>query len=334
MIRSPLTRTAFVLACATAPAVAQDATTVRGTVMDATTMRPVVGAIVRLGPVGTQRMTRTDETGSWVFSRVPMLTLALDVRALGYEQVRRTIEVAMNVAPIAITLSRLAVLDTIRVRAAKQGLFGVVGTASDLRPLPNAELRIVGGGRIKLDSTARFFVPIRTIGSYFLRAKAPGYEPQTVSVIVSPNEGVEVALLLDSTTREPSHRLEIAMGDFDQRLKVRGLASALIPRTELLRDPGGGLITSIRFARSFTKRVLRFGSTACVFVDGMPRPGLPPDAIEPEEIEAVETYGRRADRSRTLSQRWPNGAECGYTGMPTTTPGDDVIRWVVIWLKH
>ena len=334
MNRSAFVRAAFAWTCVAAPVVAQEAATVRGTVTDAATLRPVVGAIVRLGPAGAQRTTRTDETGGWVFSRVPLQSQALDVRALGYEQVRRTIDVAMNLAPIAITLSRLAVLDTIRVRAAKQGLFGVVGTAADLRPLPNAELRIVGGGWVKLDSTGHFFVPIRTVGSYFLRARAPGYEPQTVSVIVSPNEGVEVALLLDSTTSEPSHRLEIAMGDFDLRLKVRGLASALIPRTELLRYPGGGVTSAIRFAPSFAKRTLRLGSEACVFVDGMPRPGLPPDAIEPEEIEAIETYGRRGDESGTLLQRWPRNAACGFTGLPRTSQGDDVIRWVVIWLKH
>lgn len=222
------------------------------------------------------------------------------------------------------------------MRAAKQGLYGVVARSADLRPLPKAELKImgVGGGRVALDSGGHFFVPIRQVGSYFLRARARGYAPQTLSVIVSPNEGVEVAMLLDSTEAVASHRFEMAYMDFDDRLKVRGLTSALIPRTELLDGSEGDVVTAIRFAPSFSKRVLRFNYIACVFVDGMPKPGLSPNAIDPEEIEAVEVYGQRGDRTLTLSRRWPPRAQCGDTGMPRISSGDDVVRWVVIWLRH
>jgi hypothetical protein len=318
---------------------AQDATTVRGTVTDAATARPVVGAIVRVGPAGAQRITRTDETGGWLFTRVPLLTLALDVRALGYEQVRRTIDVTMDLAPIAIALSRLTMLDTIRVRAAKQGLYGVVGTAKDLRPLPNATLQIVGigGGRVTLDSTAHFFVPVTIIGTYVLRAKAPGYEPQTLSVIVSPNEGVEVALLLDSAMNGTSHKLEIAFSDFDRRVTVRGLASALVPRSELMRDAKGDLVQAIRYSPAFVNKNLRFGSGVCVFVDGIPQATLSINGIAPDEVEAVEAYGpnpRHSDRSRTLEARWPKGFPCPPTGLPYVHPGDDVVQWVAVWLKH
>ena len=46
--------------------------------------------------------------------------------------------------PVIVRLRRIAMLDTVKVRATKQGLFGVVASASDLHPLPNAQLKIMG----------------------------------------------------------------------------------------------------------------------------------------------------------------------------------------------
>ena len=54
----------------------------------------------------------------------------------------------------------------------------------------------------------------------------------------------------------------------------------------------------------------------------------------PDEVEMVEVYGPKADRTLNLSQRWPRGAPCGDTGRPASTLGEDLVRWVVIWLKH
>jgi len=330
-------RTRLVIAAlmAAASARAQDVT-VRGFVVDEATARPIAGAIVRLAVGASARATRTDEEGVFQFVRVGLGQLTFSVRVLGFEPHTVSMNVTADMPPIEVKLRRLTMLDTVRVRAAKQGLFGVVATAKDLRPLPNATLMIVGvgGGRIPLDSTGHFFVRIQTVGSYFLRAKAPGHEPQTISVIVSPNEGVEVAFLLDTALQKPSVRVEMAMKDFDERIKVRGLASALVSRSDLLSHGPNNAAGALLFAKSFSQRALRLGSSACVFVDGIPRPGLSLNAIEIEEIEAIEAYGPRADRSKTLSQRWPRMAPCGDTGLPQAVAGDDLVRWVTIWLKH
>jgi hypothetical protein len=309
---------------------------VSGTITDASSARPVAGAIVRISVGEASRTTRSDERGEFRFSNVGAGRLTLTVRTLGFEPFAQDVEVAQDAPPMRVALRRLQMLDTIRIRASRQGLFGVVATAKDLKPLPGAWLRVVGvgGGRIPIDSNGHFYVPINTVGSYFLRAKADGYVPQTISVVVSPDEGVEVAFLLDTALEKPSPRVEMALADFDERMKRRGLASALVPRAELLERGAQNTTHALIFARSFAARTLRLGSTACLFVDGIPRPGLALNAIAPDEIEAIEAYGSAADRSRTLLQRWPRLAPCGDTGLPMAAPGPDLVRWVTVWLKQ
>jgi len=310
-------------------------TTLAGVVRDATSSTPLVGAIVTLGRGADERTTRSDANGAFSFSKVARGTYPLTVRRLGYEPAEVDVDVPHN-QPAVVTMRRVASLDTVRVSAADQGIYGVVGTARDLRPLA-ASIQVLGTSisRLRTDSTGRFFAAVKTPGPYLVRATTDGFTGQTVSVTVKPNEGVEVALLLDSATGPADHKLEMAFGDFADRMLQRGLASALVPRTDLTRyGDKGTLASSLVSARAFGLRGLRLSSTACVFVDGRPMPGFSMNTYGPDEVEMVEVYGGKADRTLNLSQRWPRGASCGDTGLPGSALGDDVVKWVVIWLKH
>jgi hypothetical protein len=339
-IRASLATALLVLTAARGEA--QSQLTVSGTVLDAATSRPIIGARVSLGVPPESRTTTTDERGSFFFSRVAAGTYPLSIRRLGYEPSDQSVVVADSTR-LAVSLSRVALLDTVRVRGANQAIYGVVATAHDLKPVPNATVQFFGtsAGQLSTDSSGRFFYPVKSTGPYLVRAKATGRGSQTLSVTVRALEGVEVALLLDSAARPGANALEMAFADFRDRMLRRGSASAVVPRSELLVHSNGGVVSSLLTARSFGARTLRFTDEACVFVDGQPRPGLSANAIDAEDVEAVEVYSQTADRSGTLSQRWPNNAPCGDTGMiraerprgaqrrPT-----DVVRWIVIWLKH
>ncbi|MGH7617146.1 MAG: carboxypeptidase regulatory-like domain-containing protein [Gemmatimonadaceae bacterium] len=319
----------------TFPASRGAAQQISGIVRDATSSAPLVGAIVSLGPATDERTARTDANGSFSFSKVPAGTYALLVRRLGYEPSRTSVDVPAT-RPVDVGLERVVSLDTVRVRAAGQGIYGAVGTSRDLRPL-HASIQILGAssGRLSSDSTGHFFAAVKTPGPYLVRATADGYVAQTVSVTVQANEGVEVALLLDSATGPVAHGLEMAYADFNSRLLQRGLESALVPRTDLTRyGAEGTLVSSLISSPSFARRGLRFGTTACVFVDGRPMPGFSLNTYAPAEIEMVEIYGMKADYSLTLARRWPRAGICGDTGRPPTAGGNEVVRWVVIWLKH
>jgi hypothetical protein len=308
---------------------------VTGVVRDATSSAPLVGAIVTLGRAADEQATRTDASGAFAFAKIARGTYPLVVRRLGYEPSRSDLEVPAS-QPIAVVLRRVVALDTVRVQSADQGIYGAVGTSRDLRPLA-ATVQVIGAAvsRLRTDSTGHFFAPVKTPGPYLVRATADGFTAQTVSVTVRSSDGVEVALLLDSATGPADHRLEMAFGEFADRMLQRGLASALVPRTDLTRfGDEGTLVSSIVSSRSFGVKGLHFGRSACVFVDGRPMVGVSLSAYGPEEVEMVEVYGTDADRTRTLEQRWPRNAPCGDTGVPSASPGRDVVRWVVIWLKH
>jgi hypothetical protein len=329
------------LACLLASAAIANAQTVtlRGGVDDAATERPVFGAVVTLRGQDVERSTRTDEAGAWHFTFVRTGRYTVTARRLGFEPATTTIEVGTTDTSIVLRLARIATLDTLRVRAARQGIFGVIAAAHSLRPLPNGSIRVIGLGSmtIAIDSGGQFFAPIRNPGNFLLRAKAPGFLPLTLSVSVERNDGAEVAFLLDSAIagQGASHRLETAFLEFEERLHRRRLMSALVPRTDLLRfGDDTRLVDAIRTSRSLVTKTLRFTATACVFVDGVPRPGLSLNAVDTRDVEAVEVYSRTGEASATLSQRWPGMGECGDTGMPRVSPGSDVIYWVSVWLKR
>jgi hypothetical protein len=307
---------------------------VSGVVRDSAAGQPLLGAIVTLGIGPSARVTRTDDRGAFAFANITPASYALGVRRLGYQPTSQTVDVTAQMSPIAIALSRVAMLDTVRVRATAQGIYGGVGGARDLRPLTAARIQVIGAtGKLSVDSTGHFFVPIKTVGAYVVRAEAPGYAPQTVSVTVRPGEGVEAALLLDSATTPASHALAAAFADFNTRMLVRKNPSAIVPRSELTGTGYERLLDAVLHAPSFTRAALRIGPTVCVFVDGRPRAGTSLLSFESAEIEAVEAYPATSDASETLAKSWPRGFPCADTGLPKVGGGRDLVQWVVVWLK-
>jgi hypothetical protein len=323
------------LVCPAPRAVAQQGVAVSGVVRDSAAGQPLLGAIVTLGVGTSARTTRTDERGLFAFSNVMPASYALGVRRLGYQPASQMVDVSAQSSPITIALNRVALLDTVRVRATAQGIYGGVGAARDLRPLNDARIQVVGAtGKLRVDSTGHFFVPIKTVGAYVVRAEAPGYAPQTVSVTVRPGEGVEAALLLDSATAPTSHALAAAFADFNDRMLVRRNPSAIVPRSELTGSGYDRLLDALLHAPSFTRAAMRIGPSACVFVDGRPRVGSSLASFEAADIEAIEAYSATSDASLTLAARWPRGFPCADTGLPRVGGGRDLVQWVVVWLKQ
>jgi hypothetical protein len=141
-----------------------------------------------------------------------------------------------------------------------------------------------------------------------------------------------VVLLLDAATGV-ANRLEHAYADFRERMLRRGPNSVFITRSELLQYGDVDMLSAIMRSPSFVKRVLRFDRSACVLVDGRPRPGLSVSNLIPDEVEAVEVYS--TDPSGTLRRAWPPATPCAPTGMPgTIRPGRDVVQWVSVWLRQ
>lgn len=317
---------------------AQEPANVIGVVTDASTARPLFGATVVLDLPSGSRVTRTDQSGMFVFVRVATGTHTLAVRQLGYAPRTDTVAV-VGETRLTIKLNRLAALDTVRVQGARQAIYGVVAAATEYRPIPNSTVEILGPsvGRVATDSAGRFFYPIQSTGAYVVRAKASGFLSQTVSVTIGKQKSVEVVLVLDDDGGQPNHAIEAAYFDFKQRLTRAGNASVLVPRSELIPERDGGLVAALLATPLFSSKGFRFSAEVCVFVDGAPRAGMSLTAVDIREVEAVEAYSWTAERSGTLEARWPSYGNCSDTGMPrngTRKAGAQTVRWLVVWLKH
>lgn len=314
---------------------------VSGVVVDAASSTPVIGAIVTLGAPPNARSTRTDELGGFSFSDVAKQTYPLSVRGVGYIALNQSVTVTGE-ERLNVSLTRVAALDTVRIKDGVQAISGVVASPGFV-PVPNAAVTIYGAsvGQTTTDSAGRFFYEVKSAGAYMVRGKAQGLNTASVSITVPSKKRVEVMLLLDTAAVSGSNAIEMAYGDMRERLMRRGQQSVLVPRGELVERGNGNrpLINALMNSRTFDAKGLKFSDTVCMFVDGIPAPGRSVNSIQAQSVESVEAYGIDGDRSQTLAKRFPASGNCGDTGSPrlVSAPGSsrpDIIRWLVVWLKH
>jgi carboxypeptidase family protein len=307
---------------------------ITGIVIDSVSGVPLPGTPVSLSGNGYAQRTSAADDGTFRFTRATPGTYTLTARRLGYAPIKMEIPIEENGARITISLVRVAALDTVRARPGT-GIAGEVGTLRTLKPLRDADIQIVGvGTRLKTDAAGRFYLPLRNPGSYVVRARYPGYEPQTMSLVVTKDSTARVMLLLDSASAGTSNAYESAWTDFADRARLRGTKSAIVSREELLSHGFPGLIDALEHAQPVIDKQLRFGPTVCLFVDGRPAAASPITSWDVDNIEAVEVYTSdpMSDETHTLS-RTTRGYECNRTGITDMVPERDRIRWVVIWLR-
>jgi hypothetical protein len=312
---------------------------VRGVVRDSASGQLLSGAIVQLVGPSVRTVVRSDQQGTFQFSKVPSGTFRLTVRQIGFVEATRELEIGDRDVSLTISLvSTSQQLDTVRVRAHVIAVFGVVGTAVGLKPVADATVQIIGAQqKTTTDSAGRFFVSLKKGGTYFVRVHHVGFGAQMVAVDVPTDRSVETFVLLDSGVVATG--AEMLSDEFDERLHWQGQYGALVPAEEITRY-GGSVSDAIRGAQSFVKKGLQLGSTVCLFVNGVPRPGWPLDAIPPEQIATVELYTKTGDETNTLAARWPTKAPCGSSaGGGVTTPTSplnrrSIIQYAVIWLKQ
>lgn len=331
-------------ACVSFKVGAQSTPSVSGTITEGATGRRLIGVLVTLGAPPDARTTRTDESGTFAFRNLSPGTYTLSARQVGYEASTKSIQIVEHLE-LDFVLTRLSMLDTLRVRGGQQRIFGVVATAESLQPLANATVQVLGAstGQATTDTAGRFSYDVQTPGAYMLRAKHKGRAVATSSVTVLKESSMEIALLLDSVVPNGANALEMAYADSRERMIRRGLASAFVTRSALVATKRSSVLSAL-LASTASLNGLRFTDIACVFLDGVPSPGLSANTIDPMEVEAIEVYSSSGDRSGNLSKRWPRGAACGDTGYPRVSAPrsgnsrrsapSDVAIFIVIWLRH
>lgn len=306
----------------------------KGTVRDSSTGRAVAGAIVEFRNTVNLRSTRTDEAGEFRFRDVAMGEATLTVRRIGYAALQRAVQVsdAPVVLDIVPSVQRLA---PVRVGAKGEGIYGVVVSQADFRPIPGAKVFVAGGGTSVLtDSAGQYFIQLKRPGSYVLRVTARGFAEDILPLEVKKDQVEEASRALEASNASPTPGGMWI--DFDERLRLRGRNSSVAPGSEL-RRAGGWLMDAAMASPSFMNRGLRFAGPVCVFLNGSPRPGLSVEQISVDDIDVVELYADdKWDRAVTeLKKTWPRGVPCTSTRLPWNgAPLNGVVRWAVVWLKR
>jgi hypothetical protein len=117
--------------------------------------------------------------------------------------------------------------------ASRGGLSGVVGDTA-FRPLPGAEVRVVGHSDATFtDSTGAFYIPVRP-GTYTVSISEPGYDFKVVGVIVPPDSGRRITAYLAPLSHARSVREVHNLEDFASRMSWRTVQnSKVFTRAEL-----------------------------------------------------------------------------------------------------
>lgn len=310
---------------------------IHGTVRDSASGQTLSGAVVELAGPSIRLNARSDQQGAFQFNRLAAGRYQLTVREIGFLETSRGVDVSERDATITISLAPATQrLDTVRVRANVTAVYGVVGTTAGLRPLADATVQVIGSQQKAItDSAGRFFIMLKKGGSYFVRARREGFADQFIPLDVPNDRAIETFILLDTGT--------VATGsdglwdEFDERLHWEGQHGALVPGEQLTRW-GGSTSDAIRGSQAFVRKGLQLTQNVCLFVNGVPKPGWPLDAIPPDQIATVELYTSTGDETNTLFSRWPKHAPCGAgsgTVSSPTSPYDkkSIIQYAVVWLR-
>lgn len=263
-------------------------------------------------------------------------TWTIAVRRLGYRPLAVDLELPAEGLRRNFTLEVTRTeLDPVLVAAKWSGVRGVVGDARRLAPLAGASIRLLGSdAAASSDSLGNFALPLGGGRELLLRVERAGYATRLVSASVPPDGYVEIDVPLD--TAPQSSRDERVWRDLDQRLKFATPRAALISRNEIAASDAISLGTALSAAASVVRLGVVINRRACVFVNGVAKPGFPVDAIQAGEVEFVEAYPPGTDLTRTLALRWPPGAECGVpdgTIQASSVGARQHVQFVSVWLR-
>jgi hypothetical protein len=343
----PFLATGFRLPCLLAllaiatPVGAQQIRTLEGVVRNETG-RPLERVQVVLDPRAGRRETRTDADGRFEFLGVSTGPHELRVMRIGFQPDSQQVNLGPESQPIEIVLRRVAALQRVDVIVTPTGVYGTVLERDSLRPIPNARVTLMGAREADTsDAQGAFAMPSARPGTFMMRVSAEGYDTRIVSVRVPKDSGVGIDLVLKPGSPALDRHMEMLWADMAQRIHWRGVNSAVVGRQQLL-GKGRALDVAIRFAPDFATKSIKLTGTACLFVDGVPRPMATVSDFDTEDVESIEVYASGSEISKTLGVRWPRGAMCGRpesgprgafgTGRGATR--ENVAQFVSIWLRR
>lgn len=280
------------------------------------------------------REARTDSLGRYRIVGVWAGPWTVTTRRIGFASDSSNVRVTEDGLRYDRQLSRaVARVGAQVITASWVGVRGVVGDRS-YQPVAGATVEVVGRElRGTVSPEGMFALPQTPGAPLLLRVRAPGFEPRLVSARVPADGSIELSVLLDEQ-RGDGPSLAVA-DELDMRMAWSSPLSAYLTREDVEQTGTRDLRLALELAPAVNRKGLRVSRTACVFVDGVARPGIPIDAINPETVEFVELYAGSADRSGLLARRWPPRAECGNGGTSMRTVANtQAVQYIVLWTRR
>lgn len=323
----------------TRPAQAQVAVTT-GTVIDSATGRTLPGAIIQMADGVRSPSSRTDERGGFQLQLAPG-TYQMLVRRIGYAPWSGSKTVSAGDS-ITIRLSPLPQsLRAVRVHGEGAGIYGEIAGLDGLDRIKGAKVQVAGANaKVETDSAGTFFVPVKRAGVYAIRITARGYAMDFFTVAVKENEVADASRYLLSAERS-ANIPEMAWAQFDDRIRwAQKTNYALVPGADIRRYHGS-LREAVQSLGAQLGNGARLGDfPPCIFLDGIPRPGMLLEAISIDEVKAIEVYGldpwRYSDLAKEglkfFRQAWTGPAQCLSKPVKTGT-GKVIIAFVSVWTK-
>lgn len=337
MLRPPRLLAALLVLLCAAPAAAQQLRPglLVGRVLDASGAT-VGDAILRATQGARTIIVEADGDGDYRIAGLVGGTWTIAIRRLGYRPAAFDVEMPAEGLRRDFQIERaVATLDPQLVAAKWTGVRGVVGDARRVTPLAGAQVRLLGSDATAgTDSLGNFALPLPGGRDIVLRVERAGFAARIVSVTV-PTEGyVDLEVALDTTLTAPKDLW--IWRDLDQRLKFATPRSVQVSRDEIVATDAISLGTALANSRSVATRGVVINRRACVFVNGVAKPGYPVDAIQANDVEFVEAYPPGSDLTRTLALKWPPGATCGVpdgTIQAHRAGARQVVQFVAVWLR-
>ncbi len=288
--------------------------------------------VLRLSRAGKTLLAEGEQDGDFRIDGLGAGKWIVSVRRAGYRSMVLELEIPADGLRRDFTLTPLKPApDPDLVAAGWRGVRGVVTDARGTAPLVGASIRLLGTTEsASTDSLGRFSFALAGERDFVLRVERTGYSTRLLTGRTPAAGYVELEAPLDTT--DGSARDFWIWRDLERRLRFATPRAARVTRAQIEATGALTLGSALEGVSSVAGRGLLVPRNACLFVDGLPRPGFTTDAVRADNVEFVEVYPAGTELTRTLAGRWPTNGVCGVAGA-RANDSRQAAQFVVVWLR-
>ncbi len=288
--------------------------------------------VLRVSRAGRTYLAEGEADGDFRIDGLSPGKWIVSVRRAGYRSIVLELEIPVVGLRRDFTLTPLKVApDPALVASGWKGVRGLVTDARGTAPLVGARIRLLGDdASASTDSLGRFSLALPAERDFVLRVERTGFATRLLTGRTPGTGYVELEAPLDTT--DDSAKDYWVWRDLERRLRFATPRAARVTRVAIEATGALTLGSALEGVSTVAGRGLVVPRNACLFVNGLPRPGFTADAFRAEDVEFVEVYPAGTELTRTLAGRWPANGVCGVAGAGATD-SRQAAQAIVVWLR-